>query len=154
MAVVDPLTVAATAGRLAGGLASGGLITVGLVILAADELPVDVPGAVGTGAVVLTLGVILFRLVLQASKHSADLSADLERRLIARNEALEEDLSAERERATRLLLAWEAERAARIQLRNAVTGADWTDPGTDLAKLMDLADRLGVQVRKPDTRPE
>jgi hypothetical protein len=148
----DPFSVTATALRIAGGLMAGAMVGAGGVLtVAADELPVDVPGALGTGAVVLMLGVLLFRLVLQASRHSVEISADLERRLIARNEDLEADLENERRRSSRLLVAWEAERAARVQLTNAITGQDWTDPGTELGKLLELADRLGVQVRDPDS---
>lgn len=85
----------------------------------------DWPELIG-GSVVLAAGLLSLRMVLRASRHERESAAELERRLKGeleraegRLEEVELELANERQRAARLLIAFDRERNLRVSLERA-----------------------------------
>lgn len=118
------------------------------------------PELVG-GGVVLTAGLLSLRMVLRASKHERESAAEIEKRLrveLERTEGraleLEAELRFERQRAAKLLIAFDRERNLRVALeragltdrREAAIGGDDVISPEEIA---DLTGELEVELEGP-----
>lgn len=87
--------------------------------------PIEVVG----GSILIAVGVVALRMVLNAARHERESAHVLETRLLGRIVQLEEDLSDERNRSARLIVAYDRERQLRIALELA-SGTPHVEPGS------------------------
>lgn len=112
-------------GKSIGYMVSTGVAAGGAWVVAQAGALGDWPELIG-GGIVLTAGLLSLRMVLRSATHERESAKAIEERLKAevarlegRAEELELELDAERQRAARLLLAFDRERNLRVSLERA-----------------------------------
>lgn len=108
------LTVAVKIGQVL----SNGLIGAGVLVVAQASSVENIDRIIG-GSVILGVGVVTFRMVINAARHERESAATIQKALVDRIVQLENDLVDSRIRENELQKKYDAERAHAISLERA-----------------------------------